>query len=919
MTDWYKLKIDEVASKLDTNIEKGLSPGEAESRLGKYGKNELIDKGMKKPWLILWEQFTEVMVIILIIASVISLAFGEYKDAIAILVIVLINAYLGFTQEYKAEKEMAALKKLSTPTVKVRRGGHVLQISSLELVPGDVLLLEAGNTVPADARLVESANLRAQEATLTGESEPVDKDAKDLHESSKGIGDRSNMVFMGTNITYGRSTAIITGTGMDTELGHIASLIQRVDSEPTPLQKRLAQLGKGLAFAAIIIVAIIFVIGITRGESIEHMFITAVSLAVSAVPEGLPAVVTIALALGARRMLKRRALIRKLPAVETLGSVTVICSDKTGTLTKNEMTVTILDVAGERIDLIHALDGTAPFDESESHGTSDLLGNPSLALMVAGGALCNDAIIETGESPGNQYRTIGDPTEIALLIAAAKSGIMKSDLELVFPRISEFPFDSDRKSMSTLHRCPVDNAEIPDVLKEAWKITSSIGTPEKISFTKGAIKRLLSISTRVWINDHIEDINDEYRERILAVHDELAEKGMRVLGVGFQPNAAPPEKGKEEELERNLVFVGLVAMMDPARPEVKEAVQTCVTAGIRPMMITGDHPLTAQHIASELGIGNNDRYLTGEDLDRMTSQELDKAVAEVDVYARVSPEHKLNLIQALQKRGEIVAMTGDGVNDAPALKTATIGVSMGITGTDVAKEAADIVLQDDNFATIVAAVEEGRTIYDNIRKFIKYLLNSNSGEIWVMMIAPFLKMPLPLLPIQILWLNLVTDGFPALALGVEPPEKGTMRRDPYPPSEGFFKRGLGVDIVWTGLLMGILSLGIGFYYWLNDPNGLWQTMVFSTITFSSMFIALAIRSEKESFFSMRLFSNKFLIVSVAFTMLLQFIVIYWEPAQSIFSTKSLMLKDLLLSIGLSTIVFWAIEFKKLILRIRSRR
>jgi len=915
LSNWYQLDIKAVQQQLNTDVGTGLSKAEANRLLNEHGPNRLIERGIKNPWLILWEQLSATMVVILIVAATISALLGDYKDAIAIMAIVIINAFLGFRQEYRAEQEMMALKRLAVPNVKVRRDGHVIEISARDLVPGDIVFLEAGNQVPADGRLLESANLRVQESALTGESEPVDKDAKIVFDKDQPLGDRSNVVYMGTIVTYGRCTAVITETGMHTEFGHIAAMIQTVEREPTPLQQRLDRLGRWLAAAALVIVSLIFAFGLLQGVDIKLMFLTSVSLAVSAVPEGLPAVVTIALALGAQRMLRRRALIRKLPAVETLGSVTVICSDKTGTLTKNQMTVTILDVAGKRIDLTHSLNGKSELGYNENKAEK-LVKQPALALLLVGGALCNDAILETDEGREDTFHTIGDPTENALIVAAAHSGLYKANLEQVFPRVAEVPFDSDRKRMTTVHKCPKSIDKIPSELKSAWSLTKVYGTPSYLAFSKGAIHSLLEISSSVWVTNRTKTLTESWRERILKEHDRLAQDGMRVMAVGFRPLEKPPENGQEKTSEQDMVFVGLVAMIDPARPEVKTAIQTCQAAGIRPMMITGDHPLTAQHIASELGIITTGSIITGQELDKLSMNELEEIVENVNVYARVSPEHKLNIVQALQNKGHIVAMTGDGVNDAPALKKADIGLAMGITGTDVAKEASDIVLQDDNFATIVAAIEEGRTIYDNIRKFIKYLLNSNSGEVWVMMLAPFFGMPLPLLPIQILWLNLVTDGLPALALGVEPAERDTMHRAPHPPGENIFSRGLGVDIIWVGLLMGLLALGTGFFYWQADiPT--WQTMVFSILTFSSMTIALAVRSEHDSFFSVGMFSNKLLLWSVMLTFILQLIVVYVPPVQLIFDTKALSLKDLALSFGLSTLVFGAIEIKKWFIRRRN--
>ncbi len=635
------------------------------------------------------------------------------------------------------------------------------------------------------------------------------------------------------------------------------------------------------------------------------MLLTAISMAVAAVPEGLPAVVTIALALGAQRMLKRQALIRKLPAVETLGSVTVICSDKTGTLTENRMTVTVLDVLGETQQVDTLLREGIPVADAEL-----LPGQRSpvrsLGLLAKAVALCNDASLEP--TPEGGYRAIGDPTEGALVVAAAELGLAKADLDARWPRVAEAPFTSERKRMTTIHRVGVT----PDQTDAPWRFASHV------AFAKGAVDSLLEISDRVWTGDEAVLLTEEMRSRIVAANDELAGQGQRVLGVAFRSldleleatgQPAPDQAFDETTLEQGMTFIGLVGMIDPPRPQVREAVQICKSAGIRPVMITGDHPLTARQIAWELGIATGGQPLTGRDLAQMSVEELEDVVEEVAVYARVSPEHKLKIVQALQDRGHIVAMTGDGVNDAPALKQADIGVAMGITGTDVSKEAADAVLLDDNFATIVAAVKEGRTIYDNIRKFIKYTLTSNAGEIWVMLLAPFLGMPLPLLPLQILWVNLVTDGLPGLALTLEPSERDTMRRPPYHPQESIFGRRMGWDVLWVGLLMGLVSLGMGYWAW-SSGRSTWQTMVFTTLTLSQMGNALAIRSERDSLFRLGLLSNKPLLGAVFLTLVLQLAVVYVPVLQGIFKTVALPPADLAISLLASSVVFWGIELEK---------
>ncbi len=913
MKNWFAKTVEEIQTELSTDLKHGLSSAEAEKRLAQYGPNELIDRGLKSPWKILLEQFTEIMVVILLISAVISVVLHETTDAIVILIIVVLNALLGFTQEYRAERAMAALKKMAAPKVKVRRDGHLIEISSRELVPGDVIQLDAGDAVPADCRLIEAVNLRVQEAVLTGESEPVEKNTKVIQAENLPLGDQRNMVFMGTVTTYGRGSAVVVQTGMRTELGKIADMIQGVGQEITPLQKRLQQLGKGLAAASLVIVGIVFILGVLRGEPIRIMFQTAISMAVAAVPEGLPAVVTIALALGAQRMLQRRALIRKLPAVETLGSVTTICSDKTGTLTENRMTVTLVDIAGNRIEFLEEVQNYSPTVPEREKVKPVLIEHPAVALLLVGGTLCNDAVIEPNEQARGGFVSVGDPTEGALVIAGAKAGLWKDELEKAMPRVAELPFDSERKRMTTVHR--LNEHELPSSLKTAERVIKSEIWQPYISITKGAVDSLLEVSSRVWVEDRSVPLDEEWRKRIEKANEDMAKKGMRVLGVAFR--MCPPEQveGCEKPQEKDLIFIGMVGMIDPARAEVKDAVATAKSAGIRPIMITGDHPLTALHIARELGITTADgEAITGQHLASMSVEELKNALDHISVFARVSPEHKLKIVQALQEKGEIVAMTGDGVNDAPALKKADIGVAMGITGTDVSKEAADMVLLDDNFATIVAAVEEGRRIYDNIRKFIKYTLTSNAGEIWVMLIGPFIGMPLPLTPIQILWVNLVTDGLPGLALTVEPAEPDTMKRKPFPPKENIFARGMARDVLWIGLWMGIISLMAGMWALNTGRTETWQTMVFTTLTLAQMGNVLAIRSNRYSLFQVGLLSNKPLIGAVLLTFMLQMAVIYVPFLQNVFNTRSLPLEDLLVSLAFSVLVFIAVEIFKWIRR-----
>jgi len=832
---------------------------------------------------------------------------GEVKSVVAIMAIVTLNAILGIVQEYRAEKAMAALKKMAAPAVRVKRDGHVQDLPAQDLVPGDVILLEAGNIVPADVRLIESANLSIQEASLTGESLPVEKAVPAILGENIPLGDRRNMAYLGTAVTYGRGTGVVVQTGMSTELGRIADLIQTVDSDKTPLQKRLAELGKVLMGAAIVIILVAFALGMLRGEDPSEMFLVAVAMAVAVVPEGLPAVVTISLALGAQRMLRRRALIRKLPAVETLGSVTVICSDKTGTLTENRMTVKVLDVAGHTEEIIHLLRrGRTVMSTQEITQAT-----PSQSLVMVASALCNDAVLEPCDDCDDEFTAIGDPTEGALVTAAAHFNLWKPRLEAQFPRVAEVPFSSERRRMTTIHRLGDDGYDLRTLLNGTGR--------DYVAFTKGAVDSLLAITSGVWTEGHIQPLTPEWQARIDAAHNALAQDGLRVLGVAFRPVDTLPA-GDLENVERDLIFAGLVGLIDPPRAEVKQAVLTARTAGIRPVMITGDHPLTAQHIAHELGINGDGCVLTGQELARMTPQELEAAVETVSVYARVAPEQKLNIVQALQKRGHVVAMTGDGVNDAPALRKADIGVAMGITGTAVSKEAADMVLIDDNFATIVSAVEEGRTIYDNVRRFIKYLLASNTGELLVLQVTQIISgMTIPLTTLQILWMNLITDGLPALALGVEKGEKGSMTRPPHSPTESLFGRGLARHILLVGLLLGVTGILLGYWAWSSDleaANGhpAWNTMVFIFLTIAQMGHALGLRSHRESLFGMKLFENRLLIGAVVATVALQLLAIYLPFFNTLFNTNPLTLAQLAICFALSTVVFWGVELEKLALR-----
>ncbi|MCF6291609.1 MAG: cation-translocating P-type ATPase, partial [Desulfobacterales bacterium] len=842
---------------------KGLTSTEAARRLERYGLNELREAAKRSPLAMLLDQFRDPMIILLLVAAVVSGVIGESQDTIVILVIVILNSIIGFVQEYRAEKAMAALKAMAAPWAVVIRDGVVTRIAARDLVAGDLVELEAGMIVPADLRLVETSVLKIDEAPLTGESVPVEKNTLRIADAAPPLGDRKNMAYRGTRVTYGRGLGVVVATGMATEMGRIAGLLEETEELKTPLQRRLARVGRNLAVAAILICAVVFVFGILRGEDVMLMFLTAVSLAVAAVPEALPAVVTISLAIGARQMIKHQALIRRLPAVETLGSTTVICTDKTGTLTLNQMTVEqLLDADFQPITEV------PPQVRDTPHVSP--LGRLLLAM-----ALSNDV------KPDENGEPVGDPTEVAIYQKAAELGFAKEGLVDRYPRVAEIPFSSERQAMTTVHQTP---------------------DGDFLVFTKGGFEA---------VTDKCNDIDTRTAEQRLA---EMAGAGLRTLAYGCRNLDVLPRELLPEQVENGLAFLGLSGALDPPRPEAGEAVRTCVAAGIRPVMITGDHPLTAANIALRLGIidSREARVVTGRELAEMAPAELVEVVDRVAVYARVAPEQKLKLVAALQQRGEAVAMTGDGVNDAPALKKADIGISMGITGTDVAKEASSMILLDDNFATIVRAVREGRKIYDNICKFVKYTLTSNAGEIWTIFLAPFFGMPIPLLPIHILWINLVTDGAPGLALTAEPAEAEIMHRPPRPPDESFFARGLWQQIIWVGVLMGGVCL---FTLKIALVNGWhWQTMVFTVLCLSQFGNSLAIRSDRDSLFKQGLLSNPFLFWAVLISVGLQLAIIYVPVLQSIFHTQALGPTELLIALGLSTLVFWGVELEKLLVR-----
>jgi Ca2+-transporting ATPase len=878
---WHTLGVDAALAALETRPG-GLSAAEAGVRLAAHGPNELVAKRKRTLLAMFLDQFKDFMIVVLIAAAVLAGALGEVADTIAIVVIVVLNAALGFTQEYRAEKAMEALKRMAASLATVSRDGAPAAIPAAHLVPGDVVHLEAGNVVPADLRLTEAARLKVEEAALTGESVPSEKQTEALADAGLPIGDRKNLVYKGTIVTYGRATGVVVATGMRTELGRIASLLQDEEEGKTPLQKRLVAFGKKLAYAILAICAIVFGFGILRGESPLLMLLTAVSLAVAAIPEALPAVITISLALGAKKMVRQNALVRKLPAVETLGSVTYICSDKTGTLTLNRMTAEEVYADGRLIPRAE-LRGDPP---PSAAGTAAVLPLPTLLTAVA---LSNDAKQDAAGA------LIGDPTEAALFTLAAEGGFAKTALEGRYPRLAELPFDSERKLMTTFH---------------AWE------GGKVVSFTKGAVEVVLERSARTLAAQGEVELAPA---EILGVADRIAADGLRALGFGMRIWDRLPEDPTAAEAESGLTLLGLVGLMDPPRQEAKDAVALCRRAGIVPVMITGDHPLTARAIAGRIGILDDghadDQIITGRELEQLSLEEFERRVERIRVYARVAPEQKLKIVKALQDRGQFVAMTGDGVNDAPALKRADIGVAMGITGTDVSKEASHMILLDDNFATIVKAVKEGRRIFDNIRKFIKYAMTGNSAEIWTIFLAPFFGLPIPLLPIHILWINLVTDGLPGLALAAEPGEKGIMERPPRHPKESIFADGMGTHIVWVGLLMGAASLGTQAWS-LRTGFAHWQTMVFTVLCLNQMGHVLAIRSERESLFSQGLFSNKPLVGAFALTFALQMATIYVPFLNPIFKTQPLTAAELGFTLAMSTVVFIAVEIEKFFKRRR---
>jgi Ca2+-transporting ATPase len=846
--EWHTLEKEAVEKELSTSLSKGLDDKEAVKRLERYGYNEIEQKKRKTILQMYIDQFKDFMIIVLIIAAVISGFLGELTDAVVILMIVILNAVLGVVQENKAEESLAALKRMSAPSAKVLRNGRYDVIPARMLVPGDVVILETGDLVPADIRITKALNLKVQEAALTGESVPVEKDIEPLSMKNVPLGDRVNMGYSGSLVTYGRGEGIVVGTGMDTEVGKIAKMIQSVEEVETPLKKKLQALGKVLGIAALAICAVIFIVGVAYGKEIFEMFLTSVSLAVAAIPEGLPAIATIVLAIGVQRMVKRNAIVRRLPSVETLGSATVICSDKTGTLTLNKMTVERLFYNSR---VYSANKDIEPLDSGEH-----------LRLLVTTGVLCNDSKLkETDEG----IIALGDPTETALVDLGLKVGINKEQLEAGQPRVDEVPFDSKRKLMTTVH-----------ALENCYRV-----------YTKGAVEELLKISDSILLDGKVVKLEQQHRDTILKTNEDMARDALRVLGMAYKDIRDLSRGSGEQAYENGLTFIGMMGMIDPPRPEAKEAVALCKRAGIKPVMITGDHSVTAVAIARDLGIlTEGEEAVTGAQLEDISDRDLVDRVDHISVYARVSPEHKVRIVKAWQARGQIVAMTGDGVNDAPALKIADIGAAMGIVGTDVSKEASDMVLTDDNFATVVAAVEEGRVIFANILKAIQFLLSCNVGEILTLFVATMLNWHEPLLPIHILWVNLVTDSLPALALGVDPAEKNIMDRKPRNPEKNIFDKGMITRIIYQGIMVGTLTLA-AFVFGSQRSLEAGRTMAFTVLALSQLAHAFNVRSNRQSVFKMGLLSNRYLLGAVTLSALLVFAVLEVPLLASVFKVTAL--------------------------------
>ncbi|TYS91084.1 cation-translocating P-type ATPase [Rossellomorea aquimaris] len=876
---FHEMRQEDIEQSLNTNYQEGLSTDDVAKRRKQFGYNQLEEAEKQSALLLFFSQFKDFMVLVLLAATLISGLLGEYIDAIAIIAIVLINGFLGFFQERKAERSLQALKELSAPQVSVLRDGKWVKVVSKEVIIGDIIRFGSGDRIGADVRLIETNNLEIEESALTGESLPVTKSTNPVNGENMSLGDLENMAFMGTMVTRGNGIGVVTSIGMKTAMGQIADMIQKAETMITPLQRKLEELGKILISVALVLTALVVGIGVIQGHDMYTMFLAGVSLAVAAIPEGLPAIVTVALSLGVQRMIKKKAIVRKLPAVETLGCASVICSDKTGTLTQNKMTVTHLWSGGRT----WTVTGTG-YEPDGQFYSGDQRVTPhsenALQQLLTFGMLCNHAELVTREE---NFVVDGDPTEGALLVAGLKAGLSRESLQKKFTIVKEFPFDSTRKMMSII------------VVDQNGK---------HFSVTKGAPDVLVGKSESILWEGRLQYKSAEIFQKVEEAISEMSSNALRNIAIAYKPlNERSTEGIKESDIEEGVTFIGLQGMIDPPRPEVKQAVKECRAAGIKTVMITGDHILTAKAIARQLGIlKNKDRVLDGKALNQMEVHELEEIVEEVSVFARVSPEHKLKIVKALQNRGHVVAMTGDGVNDAPAIKSSDIGVAMGITGTDVSKESSSLVLLDDNFATIKSAIQEGRNIYENIRKFIRYLLASNVGEILVMLFAMILALPLPLVPIQILWVNLVTDGLPAMALGLDKPEDDVMKRKPRHPKEGVFARGLGWKVVSRGFLIGGVTLLAFMLSYKTHPDHLAyaQTVAFATLVMAQLIHVFDCRSE-VSVFSRNPFGNMYLVWAVLSSLVLMLLVIYIPSLQPIFHTVPIVLKDWFLIIGLSSV------------------
>lgn len=868
---FYSKSIENIQKELQTNIETGLVEEEVAIRIKKFGYNELKKTKKISPLLIFLNQFKDLMIIILILAAIISFILEEHLDSIIILIILILNAAIGFIQEFRAEKSLEALKKMSVPYASVIRNGQIFRLSAREIVPGDIVILEAGDIVPADIRIFQSYNLQVNESILTGESVPVEKNEQTLIEGNYSIHEQTNILFKNTQITNGKAKGIVIATGMNTEIGKIANLLQKEERDLTPLQKRLNKFSKKLTIIILMLCLIFLIFGLIKGEDFIVILLTSISLAVAAIPESLPYVITISLSIGAAKMLKQNALIRKLKSIETLGSVTYICSDKTGTLTLNQMIVDKIWIWEDNVDKVNK--------EKSKYAINHLLN----AFV-----LCNNAIIENDKK-------IGDPTEIALLEFAFKNFIFLESLKKEYKEIFEIPFDSNKKYMSKIFQY----------------------NDKFICYTKGAFDIIINHCSFIQSNDKIIRIDTSIMQKLYNINDEFAKEGYRILGFSYKildkwEVHKVNEKNFIDNINQEMIFLGLAILLDPPREEAEKSVRLCKQAGIIPVMITGDHPSTAKVIAKKIGIiESDDIVLTGKELDELNEDDLKKIVLKTKVYARVSPEHKLKIIKALKSNNQIVGMTGDGVNDAPALKSADIGIAMGITGTEVAKESSDIVLLDDNFATIVNTIKEGRRIFDNIKKFIKYTLTSNLGEIITIIVAPLLGLPIPLLPIHILWINLITDGLPGLAFSEEIPEKDIMKRKPRNPQDDIFSEGLGLHIIWVGFTMAMITI-LSQYIALKTDflKEKWQTVVFTVLCFSQLGHALAIRSNNQSLFRQGFFTNKLMVLAFFISIILQFAIIYHPLLNNIFRTQPLHWNELFFTLFLSSVIFIIVEVEK---------